>query len=476
MEIGIKALIKNSGVLVISNASLKAISFFLLPLYTNVLPPEAYGITDTIINASTLMTSLFSLSVDWGMNTYFYEEHSEKYYKKVTSSGLLFFTISTVVCTICVFFSKSASYMLFDTVDYQFAVVLGILAASVKLFYFPQRVSTRMRGNLKVVGIFSIVELSTTLICNILFILVFKLGYISIVWSNFIGQAVTMVLYTIESRKYLSYKAADKQLLKKMLVYSVPITPTLLFDWINNFLNRYFIGHYFTQAEVGLYGIGTRIVGMLSVLTASFLSAYPSFAYSNAKKSGSREQYSIVFDFMVMILSAIALFVTVFSKEIVYIMTDEAYHSSYIVVGLLIFAHAIHTLGLIVGYGITIEKKGKLYLGVSGGGALTNIILNFVLVPRFSYMGAAAATIVAEIIIFSVSYYFSKRLFDCGYKIKRAGLCIIICLAAGYGAVNFFVGLKIVVCPILFCIILGIYRNRTVYAYSIIKEFIRNRK
>lgn len=476
MEIGIKALIKNSSILVISNASLKAISFFLLPLYTNVLPPEAYGITDTVINASTLMTSLFSLSVDWGMNTYFYEEHSEKYYKKVTSSGLLFFTISTILCTMCVFFSKSVSNLLFDTVDYQFAVILGILSASVKLFYFPQRVSTRMRGKLKEVGIFSIVELSTTLICNILFILVFKWGYISIIWSTLIGQIFTMVLYTIESQKYLSYKSVDKQLLKKMLTYSVPITPTLLFDWINTFLNRYFIGHYFTQAEVGLYGIGTRIVGMLSVLTASFLSAYPSFAYSNAKKSGSREQYSIVFDFMVMALSVIGLGVTLFSKEIIYIMTDEAYHSSYMVVGFLIFAHAIHTLGLIVGYGITIEKKGKLYLGVSGGGALANIILNFVLVPKYSYMGAAVATIIAEIIIFSVSYYFSKRLFDCGYKVKKAGVCIVICLIGGYVAVNLFLGLKIVVCLILGCLILGMYKDRTIYACNIVKELVKSKR
>ncbi|MFR2505230.1 MAG: polysaccharide biosynthesis C-terminal domain-containing protein, partial [Coprobacillus cateniformis] len=78
------------------------------------------------------------------------------------------------------------------------------------------------------------------------------------------------------------------------------------------------------------------------------------------------------------------------------------------VVGVLLFAHIIHTLGLVVGYGITIEKKGKLYLGVSGTGALINTILNFILVQRFSFMGAAVATLCTEIIIFVVSYYFSK--------------------------------------------------------------------
>ena len=170
LEISVKTLIKNSGILVLSNASLKVISFFLLPLYTNVLPPEAYGITDTIVNASTLMAAIFSLSLDWGMNTYFYEENNDHYYRKVTSSAMFFFFLSSIVCTMCIFFSKQMSVFLFKEVDYQFAIILGIIMASTKLFYFPQRVSTRMRGRLTIVGIISIIEVSLSLICNIILI------------------------------------------------------------------------------------------------------------------------------------------------------------------------------------------------------------------------------------------------------------------------------------------------------------------
>ena len=186
MEIGVKTLIKNSGILVLSNASLKVISFFLLPLYTNVLPPEAYGVTDTVINASTLMASLFSLSLDWGMNTYFYEENSTSFYRKVTSSGMFYFALSSLACFQCVIFSGQVSVFLFKETDYRFAVALGIITACVKLFYFPQRVSTRMRGRLNMVGIFSVAELTVTLLCNIIFILGFRLGYISIIWSSLI--------------------------------------------------------------------------------------------------------------------------------------------------------------------------------------------------------------------------------------------------------------------------------------------------
>ena len=62
MEINIKTLIKNSGILVVSNASLKVISFLLLPLYTSALAPEVYGVTDTVLNLSALIYLVFNSS------------------------------------------------------------------------------------------------------------------------------------------------------------------------------------------------------------------------------------------------------------------------------------------------------------------------------------------------------------------------------------------------------------------------------
>lgn len=458
-----KALLKNSGILVLSNASLKLINFLLLPLYTNALPPEAYGITDIIINASTLMASIFSLSLDWGMNTYFYEEKDEQYYRKVTSSGMFFFLLSAITCITCTVFSRQISILLFREVDYQFAVTLGIVAASTDLFYFPQRVSTRMRGKLDKVGIISVIKLLLTLTCNIIFILILHLGYISIILSNLIGQACAMLFYTIDSRKYLSPRAVDFSLLKRMLVYSMPITPTLLFNWINSFLDQYFVGHYFSQKEVGLYGIGLRMTGVLSLLTGSFLSAYSSFAYSNAKNEENRMKYSLVLDLLVVGLSSVAVIATLFSREVVQIMTAEAYHHSYIVVGALLFAHIVRVLGLVAGYGITIQKKGILYLSISGAGAIVNIVLNFALVPKYSFLGAAIATFITEIIVFLISFYYSQRLFDCGYDLKKIALCILISFSVSYYFMGAMHKEKILICLCLLLCIGLIYRERIQY-------------
>lgn len=472
MEINIKTLFKNSSILIISNASFKIISFLLLPIYTKVLHPDAYGIADTIINASALVMAVLSLSLDWGMNTYFYEETSDVYYKKITSSAMAFFVIGSFVCLMCSAFSKPISIVLFKESSYSFAVSLGFALASVKLFYFSQRVSTRMRGRLNMVGIFSFVELSITLVLNIVFVLFFHLGYIAIILSNLIGQIVVMILYSIDTWKYISIKFVDWVLIRKMLIYSIPIMPTLLFNWINAFLDRYFVGYFHSQTEVGLYGIGNRIVGCLSILTSSFLSAYASFAYSNAKKNENRKKYSQVLDYLIVGLTFLAIIITLLSKEVVQIMTAESYHNAYIVVGILLFAHIIHTIGVVVGYGITIAKKGALYVRISAIGAVVNTILNFELVPQYSFWGAAAATLITELVVFLITYYYSQRLFPCDYSLKQILGCIIISLVVSQWFVDAQIFLKMIIGTIEIIFIVILFRPSLVE----IKKIITKRK
>ena len=60
----LKALLQGALILAISNVVLKAINFFLLPLYTAYLTPEQLGINDAIANFTSLVYTLLVLSFD----------------------------------------------------------------------------------------------------------------------------------------------------------------------------------------------------------------------------------------------------------------------------------------------------------------------------------------------------------------------------------------------------------------------------
>ena len=94
MQQNMRSLAKNSGILVVANSSIKLLTFLLMPLYTRVLSTADYGVTDTILNLALLVVSGYSLCIDWGMNAFFYDEKTNEYQQRITTSGTVFCLIT----------------------------------------------------------------------------------------------------------------------------------------------------------------------------------------------------------------------------------------------------------------------------------------------------------------------------------------------------------------------------------------------
>src|SRR6516164_7098013 len=100
-------------------------------------------------------------------------------------------------------------------------------------------------------------------------------------------------------------------------------------------------------------------------------------------------------------------------------MTAADFHSAYRVVPLIALAYVFQGLTYHFQTGILIEKK-TFYMGIMGGmAALTNVALNFLLIPRYKGMGAAWATTVSFIVLALLAYSFSQRTYPVPYKILR---------------------------------------------------------
>ena len=81
-------------------------------------------------------------------------------------------------------------------------------------------------------------------------------------------------------------------------------------------------------------------------------------------------------------------------------------------------------MNLSVWYKLTDKTRYALY--VSGIGALVTIVLNIVLIPRFSYVGAVASTTVVYLLMISLSLYWGQRHYAIPYKFSKIGLYILI--------------------------------------------------
>ena len=469
MEQNVRSLTKNSGILTVANSGMKLMSFLLMPLYTRVLSAADYGVTDTILNLALLAVAAFSLCIDWGVTAFYYDEKTLAYERRITTGSSVFCLLAAGVCLLCAGAARPLSQLLFRTPRYTAGVALGFIYAAVKISYFAFRVGTRMRGRLKSVALFSLAELATLLVLNILLILVFKVGYMAILYANVASQVVCGALYAWGNRGYVRRSCVDRPLLGRVLRYCAPLTPVALLTWFNSFADRYFIGQFHDQTAVGLYGRAFQMVTLLSVFTTAFLASYPAFAYSNARDESKRPQYAVIFDALAGLLAVLAVFITLFAKEILQVMTAPAFHDAYRAVGLLAFGHVFYTLGNVMSYGITIQKNARLYLLVNGSAAVCNVALNLLLVPRFGFVGAAATTCAAQLLAMLLGRPVAEKLFRCNYRWIRALLLLAALLAVGYWGGELPFVLKIPVLAVCVAAVVLLYRDR----FSSIRALLR---
>lgn len=95
MENRVKYLIKNTAIFTIGNIATKLISFFLIPLYTNVLTTSEYGVVDLVITISTIAVPLLTLNVMEAVMRFNLDKDVD--HDKITKIGIIIFIMACMI-------------------------------------------------------------------------------------------------------------------------------------------------------------------------------------------------------------------------------------------------------------------------------------------------------------------------------------------------------------------------------------------
>jgi O-antigen/teichoic acid export membrane protein len=193
----------------------------------------------------------------------------------------------------------------------------------------------------------------------------------------------------------------DVHLFKRMLRFSLPIIPATFVGYLStNYLDALFISHYLSQEKLGVYAVVYQLTGLtqqLPILAGTLV--MPLFVTFQTGKQGSRTArfmhevlplVTLVWTFVCALVAAIGwyLFPLIFGAK----FEDTA--------SLLwpLMAASAFAAPWSMGYApiITATSKTHLMMIAVTCGSCTNLILDWVLIPRYGLMGCAWATIVAS--------------------------------------------------------------------------------
>lgn len=389
---------KNTLLVLFGNFGSKMISFFMLPFYTKWLSVEDYGITDLITIYASFFLGIITCCISESIFI-FPKGKSVIKQKEYFSTGLFFSFISFIVFGVLFYFSNEIliHYEIKNSFsEYTWLIYLVIVGTFLQN-YIQQ--FTRSINKIKVYSISGIVLTVTEVL--IAFFLIPKYGVFGFVLSKILSLFIASVYTLVHSKsyRYFSLKCSRKEIVIEMLKYSIPLIPNGIMWLLVSAVNRPILEKYHGLYEVGLFALGSKFSSLLIVIISVFMLSWQISALEEFGEKGYKEFYNKVLSSVLFLLVFLSCGITIFSRNIVSLTVSEKFIEAWRLIPILTFSVLFSFVSSFVGVNFSAVKKSKYYFYSSLYGAITSIIMNVFLTPKFGFYGAAISVLGSYIVM-----------------------------------------------------------------------------
>ena len=432
-----QSFIKGSAILIASNMIIKGINFFLLPLYTKYLTPDMLGISDSISNFTAILFPLLVMGLDSAFSAFYFDRHNEAHHHKVMNTIRITMLMASLVPIIMAAGAKPIASMLFGDSEYYMLVAVSLISVSVNLWHLPFSLLARMRNRMALFALVNTVASLAMVFLNVFFLTAMHLGAYSLIFSTACVQLLQFLMYRFLMKEKLDSKAYDRDLLKKMMTFSLPLIPNALATWVLALSDRYIVLHYCGTEEVGLYGVAARFATAVSLVANGIYMSYTTYAYDKRGDADDKQNYSRILNAFVYAIMGVCVTASLFAREIIDIMADNSYADTAVLIAPILFGQLFYGINTLIGYAITFEKKSKYILLITTSGAVFNVVLNFIFVPGNGALAASYTTLASYMLMVMLTYYYAQKTFPVEYRTTKLALSIIVALGISCISIRF---------------------------------------
>lgn len=439
-----KQLASQTAVYGLSSIIGRLLGYLLVPIYTRALDPALYArVIDLYI-----YIAFFLVILTYGMETTFFRfSQKAKKPENVFSTAFLSIIFSSVAFVIAILFSRQsiADLLLYhDFPEYISMLALILFFDSINAIpYARLRIENKARKfvTIKLVGIFSNIGL------NLFFVLLVPYVYEragvdlrEMMHVFYSGEPVELVRFVFIVNVFSSgvqtllflpewFKMKlhfDFQLWKKMIVYASPLLVFGLAGIVNEMIDRQMLKYMlkdsvsmeYAMTQVGIYGAVYKISILMTIFIQAYRYAAEPFFFAHEKEENSKDSYSRLLTYFVMVTSLIFLATMLYMDIIIYMIDDE-YHVGRGVIPILLMANLFLGVfyNLSIWYKLTNRTRWGAYLALFG--AAITFALNLYWIPRIGYVGSAWATIICYGSMTLLSFILGAKFYPVPYDYKR---------------------------------------------------------
>lgn len=444
----LKKLVGQTAVYGLSSILGRTLNYLLVPLYTSVFEkhPEEYGVVSQLYAFVAFLMILLTFGME---TTYFRFIQDSDNRKQVFQNSFLTVVLLNVVFFFGMLFMNQgvADALLFN--DHPEYIILMVAIVVIDATSSLPLAKLRAEEKAKEFAIIQFSSIGVNIILNLVLLYFFvdpeepTKGVFYILLANLVSSLVKPVML----RKDFSGIRfnLDLPLLRKMVVYAIPIVIAGFAGIINEVIDRIMLKQMLydpangvtakmADAQIGIYSACYKLAMLVTILLQAYRYAAEPFFFNQMKNQDRNKLYVKLMNYFVAIVCLVFLGVSLNLDIFKYFISNETFWSGLTIVPILLLANVF--LGVYfnqsIWYKLTNQTKYGAYISIMG--AILTIGINYLFIPKYGYVASAWATLIVYAFQMVVSYLWGQKHFPIKYNLRKfflyLGLSIVIYFVA----------------------------------------------
>jgi O-antigen/teichoic acid export membrane protein len=196
-----------------------------------------------------------------------------------------------------------------------------------------------------------------------------------------------------------------RELARSTVAFNVYPFIATLYDRVDVVLLSKLAGNVAT----GIYSVLYRVFASLSIIPYGLMGALLPVFSSSGVNQEARRNCAQAMKFLYLTALLVVLVTSAFARPAILAVLGQSYSGSIVTIKILAWASIPAFLNHALNVLLLAAHQEKIFIWTASIGTIFNISANLVLIPRFSFVGAAVVTLSTELLLLAQNYYLTIR-------------------------------------------------------------------
>ena len=423
----IRDLSRNITVYGLGDVAVSIINFCLLGVYVRYLDAADYGVIGILGSLEVVAKIVFRFGLDGAFMRLFYERDAVADRRQLASTIFFFLlTLNGTIVLVLLAAAPALAAALLGSAEHTTALRLMLLNTFVIGFTFIPFHVLRMEQRTVTFSLLTLARAVLTTIVRLVLIVNLGLGVMGLYLADVLVTAAVMAAL---SRWFapLIQATFSRAVLRDALRFGLPRVPHAAAQQVIAVGDKFVLKLFVSLENIGIYSLAVSFGLVEKLFLSAFESAWAPFYYATIREPDAPRTFRVITTYGVAVLALLTAGVSAVGREAAEAMThgfllapdDPRWSDVSVVITWTAIGVFLQGFYLLTSIGLNITKQTAYYPLATISAAAVNIVLNFLLIPRFGIIGAAWANGAGYAVQAGLGYAFAQRFYPIEYEWGR---------------------------------------------------------